>query len=306
MAHSGVIIAIYPDPRNLVRLVPVARALPDSTPVDEMHVTICYLGEKEALEPKKAVILAALMLVTQAPPVLTPLALRVRGLQRMEGDDGGKNALAARIASPELHRLRASIVDMLLSLNIRPDQDWPVYQPHLTLGYIDTYLPTPDVRVPMLTIPAGSICLCWGDERIVLPLAPQRYPDQSQFAGYTMEDWDHDEPVKPPSDRAIAREREHMRRALSPDEFRGAEALGLVPPVRTKTVSGPMAQPAHGTGGLFSNPALEGGRRRRRFGSRIKTEIEEIPAPPVRLKTRNELGDTKLKDIRLWYLVRIE
>lgn len=231
MAHSGVIVAIYPERRQLARLARVAAQLPNSTPLDEMHVTICYLGEKDALETRKLLIMVALMQVASAPP-MSRLLLAVRGLMRMDHSDDGRNALTARIVSDGLHALQSAVKMRLADVGVEADQTWPVYNPHLTLGYIDTYLPTPAVRVPMMTFPATRMLLCWGDERIPFPFADQSIsPDQSQFAGYTMEDW-HD---------------------------------------TTKAVSGPMAQPAHGPGGLFSNPALEAGRWRKRRAERQAT-----------------------------------
>jgi 2'-5' RNA ligase len=215
MAHTGVIVALYPDRRHLGRLSQVAALLPNAQRAEDMHVTICYLGEREALEPYKVLILAALFDVAEHAPVPMPLELRIRGAGRFDHvNDDGTQAIYAAIQSPDLHILRDAIKASLASVGAEVDQTFPTFTPHITLGYIDNYLPTPAVRVPPLTIPAATLYLCWGNEKIAMPM------------------------------------RAAKRRAFA------LEAKSVAPM--------PSAALGHGPGGLFSNPALEGGNWRRR------------------------------------------
>lgn len=228
MAHQGVIVAIYPARQHLGRLSQAARALPGAQRVEDMHVTLCYLGERVALEPQKVLILAALMDLADHAPVRPPLELRLRGAGRFDHvNDDGTQAIYASVQCPDLHRLRAEVVAALASVGVAVDRSFPEYRPHITLGYIPSYLPTPAVRVPPMTIPAGAICLCWGDDRIELPLTAGR-----------------------------------RRPALEAKAVMGAPSAAL----------------GHGPGGLFSNPALEGGAWR--------------PGRPIRHATGGAAGGT--------------
>jgi 2'-5' RNA ligase len=228
MAHTGVMVALYPDRRHLGRLSRVAASLPNAQSAEALHVTICYLGKAAALEPFKVLILAALMDVAEHAPVPLPLELRIRGAGRFDTvEDDGTQAIYAAIQCPELHTLRDAIKASLASVGAVVDQTFPEYRPHITLGYIASYLPTPAVRVPLVTIPAATLYLCWGDEKIAMPMraAPRR---------------------------AVALE---------------AKAVAAVP----------SAALAHGPGGLFSNPALEGSGWLRRRTIR-RPELGAAPA----------------------------
>lgn len=196
MAHTGAMIALFPDKAYLGRMARAAQCMPHAQPIDDLHVTVCYLGTAADLD--KTAIIAALQQFRS--PVPMPLLLRIRGLDRFPTrEDDGTNALYARIICPELHTLRDSLIASLDTVGVTVRNDFGSYTPHMTLGYAPEYLPTPNVRIPLITIPVGSIQLNWADDKPMV---------------FTMNQ------------------------------------------AQTKEVSGPMATPAHGPGGLFSNPAL--------------------------------------------------
>jgi 2'-5' RNA ligase len=274
MAHTGVMVALYPDRRNLGRLSRVAASLPNAQSADDMHVTICYLGEREALEPYKALIFAALMDVAEHAPVPLPLELRLRGAGRFDHvNDDGTQAIYAAIQSPDLHTLRDAIKASLASVGAEADQTFPTFTPHITLGYIPSYLPTPAVHVPPMTIPAGTLYLCWGSEKIALPMraakrravaleakavaampsAALAHGPGGLFSNPALEGggWRKrrtkaeeyayealEQELTPATPEGMARERARLMKALTPDEFAMAEALGLVPRAKAQRTFG--------------------------------------------------------------------
>lgn len=170
MAHTSVILALFPAARYLRPLRRAARRLPGGgTPVDEMHVTLAYLGDVAALAGQRDAVIAALLSFVKADDTRL-LRLPVGGLLRMPHIDEGEQAIAASVGGDGIRSFRAALVAALESQGVPIDERYPTYVPHLTLGYIPATAPTPRLRVPPTIIPAGEVVLSWGDERIVLPL----------------------------------------------------------------------------------------------------------------------------------------
>jgi hypothetical protein len=61
----------------------------------------------------------------------------------------------------------------------------------------------------------GVLVLTAGGQRATMKAAA--YPDQAQYAGETMEDWDHDKPHRPPSRKAVERAQKRFASALGID-----------------------------------------------------------------------------------------
>lgn len=170
MAHTSVILALFPAERYVRPLRRVARRLPNGgTPAAQMHVTLAYLGDVQALAGHRDHIVDALVRFVRADDTRL-INLPVVGLRRMEHVDEGQQAIAADIGGEGVRQFREDLVAALRADGVPVDERWPTFIPHLTLGYVPATALTPPLRVPRITIPAGYLYLCWGDERIVLPL----------------------------------------------------------------------------------------------------------------------------------------
>lgn len=170
MAHTSVILALFPAERFVRPLRRVARRLPGGgTPAAQMHVTLAYLGDVAALTGQRDRVIAALLSFIRADDTRL-INLPVAGVRRMDHVDEDKQAIAATIGGEGIRSYRQDLVSTLEAQGVPIDERWPTFIPHLTLGYVPATSITPPIRVPRVIIPAGELCLCWGDERIVLPM----------------------------------------------------------------------------------------------------------------------------------------
>lgn len=105
----------------------------DKTPLEEMHVTLCFLGKKmdngSFLEALHACYSAA---VTNNPIKITAAVLSTFP---PNPDDRNGVPVIVRVVSEDLIKFRAELTAMLDSYGVEYSKKFPVYKPHITLAY---------------------------------------------------------------------------------------------------------------------------------------------------------------------------
>lgn len=171
--HDSIMVALYPPPA-----VAASLALAGGENPDELHVTLAYLGKIPDQPVDKATIEAAVAEVAAAET--SPMEGSYNGLGRFVADDRGEGwPLVALVDVPGLSRFREDLVDALDEAGAEV-ADNHGFTPHTTLAYVAP----PDEPAAQSHLDAGlgpidvrfaSVWLCWGDERIEIPLgAPSR------------------------------------------------------------------------------------------------------------------------------------
>lgn len=121
---SGAIIAALPaDPDSL--------CVADGDPADQLHVTVLYLTDDNTELIDEARTFIAQALASIAPD--GPIVANVTGVQTLGDDDPA--AVVLMLDSPELQTLRDQVKTALADdINV-PEDRFPEYLPHLTIGY---------------------------------------------------------------------------------------------------------------------------------------------------------------------------
>ncbi len=177
--HTGMMVAFMVKPEIAEQL-----ALPDGEPVEDLHCTLCFLGDmydtppQGKLSPATTSDLISVVLGAFAQGA-KPLVGHVGGIGRFV-NGGDSDAVVALVNAPGLQAFRRRLVDTLETAGYYVASDYD-YLPHITLQYVDASEPTPDVDLPgsMLAddggmLPAAlifdEICLAIGDDRYTFPL----------------------------------------------------------------------------------------------------------------------------------------
>lgn len=235
--HTGVMVALHPDKQATQAIV----AVPGVTePIEQLHLTLCYLGDsaKQPLVENKGRLIDA---VQQWAIAQHPLQGAINGTGRFfHAESDGTNAVYVCPDVPGLPELRQSVVGVIEAAGLDYAQNHG-FTPHITVAYVPLDAPTPPIRVEV-PVAFDHVTLAWGDEQYEFPLG---YPDQSQFAGYTMEDRDdaspdsfyHTTKAPSPNDYLVVEDRSkpstwhlQVKRNGKPDHrLMGAAAAALGP-----------------------------------------------------------------------------
>jgi 2'-5' RNA ligase len=158
--YSGVAV-VLPVPPGLAQTL----ALPDGLPAEDLHLTICMLGDTEAMG---GVALAeALLAVRDAGLIAGPLTARISGIGRFMGGD--QDAIYLSVDSPDLNDLWDIVCDELEEAGIVASEDHG-FTPHITLAYIDPGAPVPLDTITEQSITFTQLALWAGMSRTSVPL----------------------------------------------------------------------------------------------------------------------------------------
>ena len=159
--YTGVMAAFMLSPDVAARL-----ALPGGEAAQDLHVTLCYLGDSSEIAVDRE----------HLSSTLTSFA---RGAQSLSGTTGGigrfitpdddVNPVISLVNVPGLQDLRRRLADVLSMAGYPVHNDFD-YMPHITLAYIDANAPMPVDEVPVLPLIFDTLCLAIGDERSYFPL----------------------------------------------------------------------------------------------------------------------------------------
>lgn len=211
--HTGVMVAFMLDLETAEQL-----AIPGGEPVNDLHVTLAYLGDSSKVTLNYGVIKDAL---ARFAAQSSPLQGHTGGLGRFTPSDSsdGKSPVIALINVPGLQAWRTKLVQCLedVAVNIAKDFD---YTAHCTLAYIDADAPMPLETIPELPLTFNALCLAVGDERFSYPFGGDPNVTQSQ---QNAEALPHDESRSEP---APARISDDTSREATPDPAHDAQDGG--------------------------------------------------------------------------------
>jgi 2'-5' RNA ligase len=159
-----------PVPATILALVPSASlaeklVVPGGIPPDDLHVTLCYLGEVGDDEQEQ---LAWIVrgLASQLPPVTATL----NGVTKFVEVESGKDAVVLNVDSPTLSRFRECIAGTLENLGF-PEQSDHGFTPHITISYITDDADMPIAWLPDEPVTFDTLWLWRGEERTGFGLA---------------------------------------------------------------------------------------------------------------------------------------
>jgi 2'-5' RNA ligase len=168
--HTGAMIAFFVPEAARETIVQLQTALPagtDLVPAEELHLTLCYLGEAADLAGVKTWLLAELAgSVRWRSGIVGTLA----GYARFTSEDG-RDALVLLVDSPWLPSLYQDVQQAAGESGAYPPMKHG-FIPHITLGYLPSGAETPQLAVPLEEIPFEKLALAWGDEITRMPLYP--------------------------------------------------------------------------------------------------------------------------------------
>jgi hypothetical protein len=155
--HTGAMVAFLP--RN-----PEALTVPNGDPADQLHVTSIYLtgDHTELTAQHRHDIGQALAETVQGPIVAT-----VTGMRALGSDDPPATVLM--LDSPELHDLRRRFKDVMAAAGVPiPEDTYPEYLPHLTVGYGTPFEDAQHLVGTTFTI--DRVAAFYGPDRAEVPL----------------------------------------------------------------------------------------------------------------------------------------
>lgn len=158
--HTGAMLAFVlddSDAKALLSAVPMG-----IEPVSDLHLTLMYLGDTRALssEVRESARRALGSFTTRNGPITGV----VSGVGRFTNDEGdGTNALYASFDAGELTALRDNLVEAMGGAGVVSPSEHG-FTPHITLAYIPSDAPTPDIDVPVLKLTFKEITLAWAGE----------------------------------------------------------------------------------------------------------------------------------------------
>jgi 2'-5' RNA ligase/chaperonin cofactor prefoldin len=168
--NTGAMVAHFLSPETGKTLLDAVRPQVgdlELTALDQLHLTIVFLGEADAL-PEQGNELSSIcrLLASQ----LAPIEGSLNGIGRFADKD--PNALYANFDAPGLAKLRELIIAFARTGGIEPVLSHG-YSPHVTLAYLAVSAPTPSITIAPIPCLIDSITFARGDEQIVYPLRGQ-------------------------------------------------------------------------------------------------------------------------------------
>lgn len=164
--ETGVMVAflLSPAPAEFLAL-----DVPGVEQPEDLHVTLAYLGDVTTLEGAQGAVFNAVSAIARE---FGPISGQVNGYGVFNGDPGsGSRPLYANFDAPALPGFREKLIQSLAKYGVEFVNNHG-YTPHITLAYLQDGQPVPDITVPALNLSFEFIWVCWGSQRIAVPLSP--------------------------------------------------------------------------------------------------------------------------------------
>lgn len=154
---TGAMLALYPDRQAAEDL-----AVPGGEPVEELHVTVAYLGKAAGVDIN-AMMAAALRVTRNRPAIQAAVSGHARFTSGDEGD-----VVVALVDSPVIEQLRRDVVDALQREGITLPQEHG-YTAHCTLQYLPEDADSPVDRLEPAPLTFTALTVVHGQSRTDLP-----------------------------------------------------------------------------------------------------------------------------------------
>jgi len=163
--HTGLLVAIWLDAPLAAQL-----AIPGGEPADQLHITLCYCGDANAMTDVQ--IGRAIAAVAESAAMWGPLTGQIAGVGRFNASDSsdGKDVFYANVDVPGLAEMRQMLASTLEYMADCPPLSNHGYTPHITLAYIDAGADLPMQRIESQPITIRSIWVGVGDRRTEIQL----------------------------------------------------------------------------------------------------------------------------------------
>jgi len=133
----------------------------ERTPVDEMHVTACFLGNNVPVENVLKALSVCYKVASSAKPLRMAAALLTTFPPNPDHREGVP--IIARVVSPDLMNFRAKMAAALDAAGVEYSKKFPEYKPHVTLGYGAERFPAR--QIPPISWKCSHIMVWGGEER---------------------------------------------------------------------------------------------------------------------------------------------
>jgi 2'-5' RNA ligase len=150
------------------------------TPREQMHVTLCYLGETDAIKPFRDNIDREL---TQLVQWIGAVEGTINGAGRFSGEE--EDVFYASVDAPLLNSVQRAVYSAMRWSDV-PVAQTHGFQPHITLSALATDADTPNLRVDPIPVRFGEIVFTMDEERITYTLGVQEGVVQEEVDKHLM------------------------------------------------------------------------------------------------------------------------
>jgi 2'-5' RNA ligase len=172
--NKGVMIALIPPGTAARQLAEVG-----DEPVDQIHMTLAYLGKSDEYEPAQLDELRAVL--AQFAWSERPISCQASGTGRFRAGGDAKDAWYCSVDAPALPGMRERMMQALWAAGFYPSQ-LHGFSPHMTMEYLERDAPTPDDKdVPTPAWISEALTVAVDEDWDDLPFR-QRMSEQLDFA----------------------------------------------------------------------------------------------------------------------------
>lgn len=169
---TGVMVAwMLPD--HIARMI----AVPGGEPLQDLHLTLAFLGKASAMSPDESRKLVGI--VGEVCNRHLQISGILNGFGRFTAKaDADVEPLWVGVNLPGLLTLQADLVEALKAAGLPVSTEYD-YSPHITVAYVPREQATPAVTVAPLEITLNALTVCVGPHRYTLDLVP----DEENWSG---------------------------------------------------------------------------------------------------------------------------
>jgi 2'-5' RNA ligase len=152
-------------PHEISRLLSAIEIPGEKVPRDEMHISLLYVGKQTPIEQLVKVIMAAFPVTSEC----TPFTVTTRRVTSFPTNPDDGVPIIAPIESATLHDLHSSLCKAFDDAKVEYSKKYPIYKPHVTLGYskdpgVFAEMVADKDIVPAVEWGVGEIVLWGGDK----------------------------------------------------------------------------------------------------------------------------------------------
>lgn len=171
--HTDAMVAFILQEDVATAIAPDPSLLPEGSeicPTPEFHLTLGNLGDSTALGDLRQAVEDTLTTFSQLHD--GPITGTIGGIGRFptEDENGGLDPIYVPVDLPSLPAFRQALIETLNEAGIAPAANHG-YTPHITLAYIPSDSPMPNIKIPTTPVSFNALALVWGGEMTTYPLS---------------------------------------------------------------------------------------------------------------------------------------